>query len=250
MKVGSLFSGIGGLDLGLERAGMEIAWQVEIDEFCLKVLKKHWPEVPKYGDIRKIDPKELEPVDLIAGGFPCQPFSVAGKRRGKEDDRYLWPEMFRIIKALRPTWVLGENVPGIVKQALDTVCSDLESIEYTVWPISISSYCVGAMFKGERIFILAQANNGSGSVRRNGPFPTVEKTEGCWSYYRRRKAKSVPGQWRELKSRPFGVAYGVPNRVDRIRALGNAVVPQVAEVIGRAIIAYNKETVKKGLDER
>src|SRR5690606_37754088 len=90
MKVGSLFSGIGGLDLGLERAGMEIAWQVEIDEFCLKVLKKHWPEVPKYGDIRKIDPKELEPVDLIAGGFP----------------------------------------------SLDTVCSDLESIEYTVWPIS------------------------------------------------------------------------------------------------------------------
>lgn len=93
MRVGSLFSGIGGMDLGLERAGMTIAWQVEIDEFCLKVLKKHWPEVPKYGDIKKINPKELEPVELVAGGPPCQPVSVAGKKRGTRDERWLWPEM-------------------------------------------------------------------------------------------------------------------------------------------------------------
>jgi DNA (cytosine-5)-methyltransferase 1 len=89
MRVGSLFSGIGGIDLGLERAGMEIAWQVEIDEFCRRVLEKHWPRVPKYGDIRALNPADLAPVDLVAGGFPCQPVSVAGKRKGKEDLRWL-----------------------------------------------------------------------------------------------------------------------------------------------------------------
>jgi len=114
LSVGSLFSGIGGIDLGLERAGMKIAWQVEIDEFCLKVLRKHWPEVPKYGDIRKIDPKELEPVDLIAGGFPCQPVSIAGKKLAQKDERWLWPEFARIIRMVRPKYVLVENVPGLL----------------------------------------------------------------------------------------------------------------------------------------
>lgn len=114
LRVGSLFAGIGGLDLGLERAGMKIVWQVEIDPFCLRMLEKHWPEVPKYGDIRQLTGEELEEVDLIAAGFPCQPVSVAGKKRGTEDERWLWPEAARIIRMVRPKYVLVENVPGLL----------------------------------------------------------------------------------------------------------------------------------------
>ena len=114
------------MDLGLDRAGMECAWQVEIDEYCLKVLEKHWPDVPKYKDVKDVGKENLKTVDLIAGGFPCQPHSVAGKRKGAEDDRNLWPEFIRIIRDLKPRFVLGENVPGIVTTYLDTVLSDLE----------------------------------------------------------------------------------------------------------------------------
>jgi len=130
LSVGSLFSGIGGIDLGLERAGMKIAWQVEIDEFCLKVLRKHWPEVPKYGDIRKIDPKELEPVDLIAGGFPCQPVSIAGKKLAQKDERWLWPEFARIIRMVRPKYVLVENVPGLLIRGMGNVLGNLAALGY------------------------------------------------------------------------------------------------------------------------
>ncbi len=105
MKVGSLFSGIGGLDLGLERAGMEVVWQVEIDDFCNKVLAKHWPDVARYRDVRTVG-DDLEHVDLICGGFPCQPVSVAGKRNGKEDERWLWPDYLRIVRIVKPRWVL------------------------------------------------------------------------------------------------------------------------------------------------
>ena len=117
LTVGSLFAGIGGFDLGLERAGFEIKWQVEIDEWCRQVLTKHWPTVPKYEDIKECGAHNLAPVDLICGGFPCQPFSVAGKRRGAEDDRHLWPEMLRVIKERGPRWVIGENVAGLVNMA-------------------------------------------------------------------------------------------------------------------------------------
>src|SRR6266851_8442566 len=99
---GSLFAGIGGLDLGLERVGWQCRWQVEIDPFCTDVLTHHWPEVPKYGDIRQLTGSELGAVDLVCGGFPCQPHSVAGKRRGKADERWLWPEFERILRRVRP----------------------------------------------------------------------------------------------------------------------------------------------------
>jgi hypothetical protein len=111
VRVGSLFSGIGGLDLGLERAGMEVRWQVEIEPYCNKVLAKHWPNVKRYGDIKSIDWTEVEPVDLICGGFPCQPVSLAGKRLAQEDERWLWPEVDRCLRALRPRYALLENVP-------------------------------------------------------------------------------------------------------------------------------------------
>jgi len=157
MTVGSLFAGIGGFDLGLERAGMEIRWQVENNLWCQRVLAKHWPNVTRYGDIKQVDWHTIEPVDLVCGGFPCQPFSLAGKRKGFDDDRYLWPEVVRCLDAVRPTWFLGENVPGIIKVALDQVCADLEALGYTVQPICVPACAVDAPHQRQRVWILAYA---------------------------------------------------------------------------------------------
>lgn len=159
MRVGSLFSGIGGLDLGLERAGMKVVWQVEYDEFCQSILRKRWPEAKLYGDIKELRGDELEPVDLICGGFPCQPFSQVGKQRGKEDDRYLWPEMLRVIREVRPRWVLGENVAGIVRMALDTVLSDLESEGYSAQTFIIPACAVGAPHRRDRVWIVGHSKS-------------------------------------------------------------------------------------------
>jgi len=158
MTFGSLFAGIGGIDLGLERAGMTCLWQVELDNYCTKVLEKHWTEVRRYRDVRKCGKRNLEPVDLIAGGFPCQPHSVAGKRRGAADDRNLWPEFIRIIREARPRYVLAENVPGIVTTYLDQVLSDLESEGYTCWTFNIPACAFDAPHRRERIFIVADTD--------------------------------------------------------------------------------------------
>ena len=156
-------------------------WQVENNPFCLKVLAKHWPDVKRYEDVREVGKHNLESVNLICGGFPCQPFSVAGKRRGKEDDRWLWPEMLRVITELRPTWVIGENVPGIINMELDKVLSDLEDQGYeTAPPLIIPACAVDADHRRDRVWIIAHNN----SVRCNLREPEREgiyRQEQTWS---------------------------------------------------------------------
>jgi len=159
LTVGSLFSGIGGLDLGLERAGMQVKWQVEIDDYCQRVLAKHWPDVKRYGNVQECG-DNLEQVDLICGGFPCQPVSCAGQRKGDADDRWLWPEFRRIVRILRPRWVLAENVPGLLSidagRLFGDVLRDLAESGYDAEWDCIPAATVGAPHIRYRVFILAR----------------------------------------------------------------------------------------------
>lgn len=167
----SLFSGIGGLDLAAHWAGMTTIAFCERDEFCKKVLAKHWPSVPIWSDIHDLTRQSLSDhgigrIDIISGGFPCQPFSDAGRKRGKEDDRYLWPQMLRIVEECQPAWVVGENVTGIINMALDDVLVSLEGKGYTARPIVFPASAVGAWHQRQRVFIVAYANGINGGSSR------------------------------------------------------------------------------------
>lgn len=155
MNHGSLFSGIGGFDLAAHRCGWANIFQVEIDKYCQQLLNKRFPETLKFTDIKEFDGTQFRgQIDVISGGFPCQPFSVAGKRKGKEDDRYLWPEMFRVIKEIKPAWVVGENVAGFVNMGLGQSIADLESEGYEVQPFIIPACAVNAPHRRDRIWIV------------------------------------------------------------------------------------------------
>ena len=177
----SLFSGIGGLDLATEWAGFRTVAQCEMADYPRAVLEKHWPGLPRWRDIRTLTKESfyeqtgLHTVDVISGGFPCQPFSVAGKQRGKEDDRYLWPEFIRVIRELWPTWVIGENVPGIINLALEQVLSDLEAEGYEVQCFLVPACGVDAPHKRNRIVIVAHRY--SDRTRKNEIQPRGKTSE-------------------------------------------------------------------------
>lgn len=186
MKLGSLFSGAGLGDLGWLMSGMDIRWQCEIDDYCQKVLELRFPETKKYRDVRGMINEELEPVDIVAGGFPCQPFSVAGKQRGDQDDRNLWPAMFEVVKKVRPAYVVGENVSGIIPLYLDTVLADLEGAGYSCRTFVFPAHALGASHRRERIWIvgysehngrIAAEKRGCGETR-NGSGETGQEQDG------------------------------------------------------------------------
>jgi len=227
MRVGSLFTGIGGIDLGLERAGMTVAWQAEIDPYCCQVLAKHWPDVPNLGNVTSINWEDVERVDVICGGYPCQPFSVAGTRHGESDPRHLWPHMRDAIRVLRPRWALLENVAGHLSLGFGRVLGDLAEIGYNAQWDCIPAAAVGAPHRRDRVFVVAYPNGKSEpGLPNNATAP--------------RKLVPNPGERWAAEPDVGRVAYGVPNRVDRLRALGNAVVPQVAEHLGNLIMKADR----------
>ena len=313
-----LFSGIGGFSLGLESTGgFETIAFCEIEKFPRKVLKKHWPHVKQYKDIKELTNEQLEtdgiiPIDIITGGYPCQPFSVAGNQLGEKDKRHLWPEMFRLVKECRPTWVVGENVSGHIKLGLDTVLEDLESEGYSTRAFSISASSIGANHKRERVWVVghSQHNGSSSSTKRRSFEETsnnnqerkneagelagagrsnggadVENTRrtlrqgsffgeenenetGQEDAYQFERSSSSSGngisntdsqrlqglgaerelresqeersfgweRWWELEPNVGRVAYGIPKRVDRLKGLGNSLVPAIPFIIGNSIL--------------
>ncbi|HET9087151.1 MAG TPA: DNA cytosine methyltransferase [Acidobacteriaceae bacterium] len=317
--MGSLFAGIGGFDLGFERAGFEIAWQVEIDPYCRKVLERHFPHAKRFPDVREVGKHNLQPVDVLCGGFPCQDISNAGKRAGIDGERSgLWGEYARIIGELRPRYVVVENVAALLGRGMGRVLGDLAALGYDAeWEI-ISAADVGAPHLRERVWIVAYAANitqrepsdqtdtlaacgqarlesfdggadvadaeecrrGAGRTRRSDPgcarqseqplqtladasrarlsqrimlgavsgeeelgdagqtsFVGGEDTPDAdiFPAIRAAIARGECGDW-EPEPGFCRVAHGVPARVDRLKALGNAVVPQIPELIARRIL--------------
>jgi DNA (cytosine-5)-methyltransferase 1 len=322
LKVLDLFSGIGGFSLGLERTGgFETVAFCECDPYAQKVLRKHWPNMPIYDDVRNFDGVA---ADVICGGYPCQPFSVAGKRGGQDDDRHLWPEMYRIIKTVRPRWVIAENVAGHINMGLDAVLSDLEAAGYTWWAFVIPACAIDARHRRDRVWIVANAKreqcgkrlepmqigrrereteqvglggfgghvpnaNRPGQRASEGPRGGSQPSGAGYDIGRGGKVLADPkagrlpntmhpgtqceapgGKQTRVRPTPSGgdgpdpgrgskpglggiadglffgmdpdrygtprTGTGIPDRVNRLKCLGNAVVPQIPEVIGYAIL--------------
>jgi DNA (cytosine-5)-methyltransferase 1 len=239
MNFGSLFCGIGGFDLGLERAGMHCEWQVEIDPYARRVLEKHWPRVRRHDDIRTFPPAGEWGVDLVCGGFPCQPVSHAGKRKGTADDRWLWPEFARVLRLLRPRYAILENTPGILTCGFNGILGDLAEMGFDADWGFISAEAFGAAIKRERFFLVAFPAGIRCKTRHfldssSDPFAAYEKWNMEWDGVSVRS--DSPNLRRIPDPRVLRVAHGVSEGLDRLRCLGNAVVPQCAEYIGRIIM--------------
>ena len=291
----SLFTGIGGADLAAEWAGFETVLQVERDDYCRRVLERHWPDVPRITDVREVqeDERWREPT-VISGGFPCQPFSAAGQRRGADDDRYLWPELLRVVEELQPRWVIGENVSGLLSirdgMEIDDMLTSLEAANYEPWVLHYPAAGVGAPHKRDRVFIIAHANHDrhrctvqpereqgrdeTPNTRSNGAVRDVANTNGLrmererpeqqttgisgkgedvantehggrdrrsGELRARRRGESENGNQWESEPAVGRVAHGIPRRVDRLKALGNAIVPQQIYPIFAAIAATEED---------
>ncbi len=232
MKVGSLFAGIGGFDLGLERAGFEIAWQVEIDPYCQRVLAKHWPHVQRYGDIQAIDWGTVPRIDMLCGGFPCQDLSFAGKRAGIDGKRSgLWSEYVRAIRALRPRYILVENVPGLLTNAyMGRVLGDLAASGYDAEWDCLPAGAFGAQHWRDRVWVLAYT----------APIAATSLESLQTKRLPRQFRRVARGAWSCGMDQPpvVGRIHGIPVELDRYQALGNAIVPQIAEWLGRQIMRH------------
>lgn len=286
MKVLDLFSGIGGFALGFHMADpkFQTVGFVEQDEYCQKILALRFPEVPIYNDIKTFDPAQFIGTDIICGGFPCQPWSVANtQRRGAKDDRDLWPEMLRVIKAVRPRFVVGENVRGFINEplGLQRSISDLENIGYENQGFIIPALAVDAKHRRDRMFFMAVSRHGSwrhigatkkrhrhsreratdtNQTSRSSKQPSAvanpngtRSTAGLSRQNERQKGNSreldngsnQQSRWSESYRWPvepniLRISHGIPNRVDRLKCIGNSIVPHIAMHIGRAIIEASR----------
>lgn len=234
MRFGSLFAGIGGFDLGFERAGMECMWQVEKNAYAQRVLAKHWPDVRRWDDVRTFPPEPISKwkVDLICGGFPCVNISSLGDRAGiigVEDGSGLWREAIRIVRLLRPKVFVVENVAEIAFRGMGDVLGDLAASRYdAIWQC-LPSAAFGSPHYRDRFFALGFDRDAIGiHVDTVKAFSKGNLLE---------SGRDSAATWREAESRMDRIADGVPNRVDRNRCLGNAVVPAVAEFIGRRLMS-------------
>lgn len=238
MRIGSLFSGIGGLELGLEWAGVgHTVWQVEWKPECRDWLARHWPDATRHSDVRQVGARNLAPVDVICGGYPCQPFSVAGNRLGQDDERHLWPEFARILGEMAPAFAVLENVPAHLSLGFGTVLGDLSDLGYDAEWQTLSARSVGAPHLRERVFVLAYHRSQRGKGDGAGPLPWVSGFQGFQDVrgvtdLRGRSDIPEPLLWR--------VGDGVPSGVDRLHAIGNAVVPHVAQIVGRRLLAIHR----------
>ncbi len=235
LTVGSLFAGIGGFDLGFERAGFTIRWQVEIDPWARAVLAKHWPTVPKYPDVREVGAHSLEPVAVLCGGFHCQDISLAGKGAGIEGQRSgLWAEYARLIGELRPRYVVVENVAALRTRGLDRVLGDLAACGYDAEWDCIPAAAVGAPHRRDRLWLVAYPHQQRTQVPPGRGHAAVQVFGGG-------DAAGSLGDWSDwwaAEPNVGRVVDGLPQRVDRLRGLGNAIVPQIAKWIARRILTH------------
>jgi DNA (cytosine-5)-methyltransferase 1 len=298
VNVGSLFSGIGGFDLGFERAGMRISWQVELDPYCRAVLARHFPDAARFADVREVGAGDLVPVDLVCGGFPCQDLSAAGRGAGIDGARSgLWTEFARIVRELRPQYVVVENVPSLLtgkgkrwdRGPIGRVLGDLAEARYDAEWARLSAREFGAPHLRNRIWIVAYParNAEAGAAAKPRPERQRARPRGQRSRaaeladadQRRRPGRAEAegsrgsgveaadahaagrseqrlaepepapdpaverGRWWATEPGVGRVADGVPHRVDRLAALGNALVPQIGEWIGRRILDYERGAV-------